>query len=36
MVDLVGGPKLAWNVSAGRVVADYFIEKTGRDNTPEI
>jgi hypothetical protein len=36
MVDLVGGPKSAWNVSAGRVFADYFIEKTGRDDTPEI
>ena len=36
MVDLVGGPKLAWNVSAGRVFADYLIEKTARDDTPEI
>jgi hypothetical protein len=36
MVDLVGGLKLAWNVSAGRVFADHFIEKTGRNNTSEI
>ena len=36
MVDLEGGPKSAWNVSAGRVFADYFIEKTRRDDTPEM
>ena len=36
MIDLVGGPKSAWNVSAGRVFTDHFIEKTGRDDTPEI
>ena len=36
MIDLVGGPKSAWNVSAGRVFTDYFIEKTRRDDTPEI
>ena len=36
MVDLVGDPKSAWNVSASRVFADHFIEKTGRDDTPEI
>ena len=36
MVDLVGDPKSAWNVSAGQVVADHFIEKTGRDDTPEV
>ena len=36
MVDLVGDPKSAWNVSAGRVFADHFIEKTGRDDTQEI
>ena len=36
MVDLGGGPKSAWNVSAGRVFADHFIEKTGRDDTLEI
>jgi hypothetical protein len=33
-IDLVGGPKSAWNVSAGRVFADHFIEKTGSDDTP--
>jgi hypothetical protein len=36
MVDLEGGPKSAWNVSAGRVFADYFIEKTGGEDTPEM
>ncbi len=36
MVDLVGGPKLPWNVSAGQVFTDYFIEKTGCDDTPEM
>ena len=36
MVDLMGGPKSPWNVSAGRVFTDYFIEKTGRDDTPEM
>ncbi|KAI9436770.1 hypothetical protein BJY52DRAFT_1130363, partial [Lactarius psammicola] len=36
MVDLVGGPKSPWNVSAGRVFTDYFIEKTGRDDMPEM
>ena len=36
MVDLVGGPKSPWNVSAGRVFTDHFIEKTGNDDTPEM
>ena len=36
MVDLVGGPKSPWNVSAGRVFTDYFIEKTGCDDMPEM
>jgi len=36
MVDIVGGPKSPWNVSAGRVFTDYFIEKTGNDDTPEM
>jgi hypothetical protein len=36
MVDLVGGPKSPWNVSAGRVFTDYFIAKTGSDDTPEM
>ena len=36
MVDVMGGPKSPWNVSAGRVFTDYLIEKTGRDDTPEM
>jgi len=36
MVDIVGGPKSLWNVSAGRVFTDYFIEKTGNNDTPEM
>ncbi|KAH9015826.1 hypothetical protein EDB85DRAFT_2156367 [Lactarius pseudohatsudake] len=36
MVDLAGGSKSPWNVSAGRVFTDYFIEKTGRDDMPEM
>ncbi|KAI9443031.1 hypothetical protein H4582DRAFT_1808977 [Lactarius indigo] len=36
MVDIAGDPKSPWNVSAGRAFTDYFIEKTGRDDTPEM
>jgi len=36
MIYLAGDPKSPWNVSAGRVLADYLIKKTGRDNMPEM
>jgi hypothetical protein len=36
MIHLAGDPKSPWNVSAGRVFADYLIKKTGRDDTPEM
>ncbi|KAI9430424.1 hypothetical protein H4582DRAFT_2086977 [Lactarius indigo] len=36
MVDIAGDPKSPWNVSVGRAFTDYFIEKTGRDDTPEM
>jgi hypothetical protein len=36
MIDMAGDPRAPWNVSAGRVFADYLIEKMGRDDTPEM
>jgi hypothetical protein len=36
MIDIAGDPKSPWNISAGRVFTDYFIEKTGQDDTPEM
>ncbi len=36
MIDIAGDPKSPWNVSAGRTFTDYFIEKTRRDDTPEM
>ncbi|KAI9437868.1 hypothetical protein BJY52DRAFT_1229997 [Lactarius psammicola] len=36
MIDIAGDLKSPWNVSAGRAFTDYFIEKIGRDDTPEM
>ncbi|KAH9168602.1 hypothetical protein EDB89DRAFT_2073753 [Lactarius sanguifluus] len=36
MVDVVGLPRSPWNIAAGWVFMDHFIQKMGYDDTPEM
>lgn len=36
MIDIAGEPRSSWNISAGRVFVDHFIQKTEYDNTQEL
>jgi hypothetical protein len=36
MIDVVGLPRSPWNIAAGRVFTDHFIQKMGYNDTQEI
>jgi hypothetical protein len=36
MFDIVGLPRSPWNISAGRVFTDHFVQKMEYDDTPEM
>jgi len=36
MVDIAGLPRSPWNIAAGRVFTDHFIQKMGYNDTPEM